>query len=55
MATTNTSPFAALVEPALVLAAAQRAERLDLPKRKSTPWAAREVEEDDEDDALDLR
>ena len=49
------SPFAALVNPAVVQAAAQRAERLDLPRKTSKAFAAygRDVD-DDEDDELDL-
>jgi hypothetical protein len=55
MATTSTSPaltspFAALVNPALVQAAAERAAQLDLPKHRSTPWTVRDAEDDDETD-----
>ena len=49
MAAISTSPFAALVQPALVQAAAERAARLDLPRRKSNPWAARDIEDDDDE------
>jgi len=42
------SPFAAIVEPSLVQAAAERAARLDLPRRRSDPWTARDTNEGDE-------
>jgi hypothetical protein len=45
----STSPFAALVNPALVQAAAARAALLDLPKHRSAPWAIRDAEGDDDD------
>lgn len=51
MAISANSPFAALVEPALVQAAAERAARLDLPRHRSTPWTARDADDDDETDA----
>lgn len=46
------SPFAALTDPARVLAAAERAARLDLPRRRSTSWNVREEDETDEDEDL---
>lgn len=47
------SPFAAMVDPQRVHAAAERAARLDLPRRRSTPWAVRDEDEtDDDDDSL---
>lgn len=50
MAIATTSPFAALVDPALVQAAAERAARLDLPRHRSTPWTVRDAEDDDAED-----
>lgn len=42
------SPFAAIVDPGVVQAAAERAEKLDLPRRRSESWVVRD--DDDEED-----
>jgi hypothetical protein len=57
MANISKSPFTALVEPAVVQAAAERAERLDLPRRTSKAWTSHghDASEDDDDDSdMDL-
>lgn len=49
---TTISPFAAIVEPDLVQAAAERAAKLDLPRRRSESWLVRDEDDEEDMDAL---